>query len=117
MLMQFFRIPGEKTKTKLVSRIYKTVLEIQNRDTRSFNSVQSKLVSMVYNTSGLVRKFCIVSENLGSFPIDTCCIDKSNSTEFGEAINSMFSWYRKSTKCYVYMSDVSTNADGRVSPN
>ncbi|KAH7410673.1 vegetative incompatibility protein HET-E-1 [Cadophora sp. MPI-SDFR-AT-0126] len=40
--------------------------------------------------------------------VDTCCIDKSNSTELAEAINSMFRWYQKAAKCYVYLSDVST---------
>jgi len=39
--------------------------------------------------------------------IDTCCIDKTNSTELQEAINSMFRWYRDAAKCYVYLSDVS----------
>jgi hypothetical protein len=39
--------------------------------------------------------------------VDTCCIDKSNSTEFAEAINSMFRWYCNAAKCYVYLSDVS----------
>ncbi len=39
--------------------------------------------------------------------VDTCCIDKSNSTELAEAINSMFRWYRNAAKCYVYLSDVS----------
>jgi len=39
--------------------------------------------------------------------VDTCCIDKSNSTELQEAINSMFYWYHKAAKCYVYLSDVS----------
>ena len=39
--------------------------------------------------------------------VDTCCIDKSSSAELAKAINSMFSWYRDSTKCYVYMPDVS----------
>lgn len=38
--------------------------------------------------------------------IDTCCIDKSSSTELAEAINSMFCWYKYSTVCYVYLSDV-----------
>lgn len=41
--------------------------------------------------------------------IDTCCIDKSSSAELTEAINSMFRWYREAAKCYVYLSDVSTN--------
>jgi len=38
--------------------------------------------------------------------IDTCCIDKTNSVELGEAINSMFRWYQKSTICYTYLSDI-----------
>ncbi|KAN0091778.1 HET domain containing protein [Hyaloscypha variabilis] len=45
--------------------------------------------------------------------VDTCCIDKSNSTELAEAINSMFRWYREAAKCYVYLLDVSTrSSDG-----
>jgi hypothetical protein len=39
--------------------------------------------------------------------VDTCCIDKSNSTELQEAINSMFRWYRDAARCYVYLADVS----------
>jgi len=46
-------------------------------------------------------------DGLQYFWVDTCCIDKSNSTELAEAINSMFRWYRDATKCYVYLSDVS----------
>ena len=40
------------------------------------------------------------------FWIDTCCIDKTNHVELTEAINSMFRWYRKAARCYVYLSDV-----------
>ncbi|EQB58647.1 hypothetical protein CGLO_01083 [Colletotrichum gloeosporioides Cg-14] len=39
--------------------------------------------------------------------IDTCCIDKTNSTELGEAINSMFHWYEAADACYVFLADVS----------
>ncbi|KAH6845648.1 hypothetical protein B0I37DRAFT_356096 [Chaetomium sp. MPI-CAGE-AT-0009] len=38
--------------------------------------------------------------------IDTCCIDKKNSTELIEAINSMFRWYQRASRCYAYLSDV-----------
>ena len=38
--------------------------------------------------------------------IDTCCIDKTNSAELSEAINSMYKWYKNSAICYVYLSDV-----------
>jgi hypothetical protein len=46
-------------------------------------------------------------DGLQFFWVDTCCIDKSNSTELSEAINSMFRWYSRAAKCYVYLSDVS----------
>ncbi|KAL2134279.1 hypothetical protein VTI74DRAFT_536 [Chaetomium olivicolor] len=47
-------------------------------------------------------------DGLEFFWVDTCCIDKSNSTELQEAINSMFRWYRDAAKCYAYLVDVST---------
>ncbi|KAH7074681.1 heterokaryon incompatibility protein-domain-containing protein [Paraphoma chrysanthemicola] len=47
-------------------------------------------------------------DGLRYFWVDTCCIDKSNSVELSEAINSMFRWYQGAVKCYVYLSDVST---------
>jgi hypothetical protein len=43
--------------------------------------------------------------------IDTCCIDKTNSAELSEAINSMFKWYRNSAECYIYLEDVSEVED------
>lgn len=46
------------------------------------------------------------SDGLDYFWVDTCCIDKSSSAELSEAINSMFRWYQKARKCYVYLSDV-----------
>jgi hypothetical protein len=38
--------------------------------------------------------------------VDTCCIDKSSSSELTEAINSMYRWYRQSEVCFAYLSDV-----------
>ncbi|KAH7070718.1 heterokaryon incompatibility protein-domain-containing protein [Paraphoma chrysanthemicola] len=38
--------------------------------------------------------------------VDTCCIDKTSSAELSEAINSMYRWYRDSSICYAYLSDV-----------
>ncbi|KAI1638784.1 HET-domain-containing protein [Biscogniauxia mediterranea] len=37
--------------------------------------------------------------------IDTCCIDKSNSAELSEAINSMFKWYEGSAVCYANLNE------------
>ena len=42
------------------------------------------------------------------FWIDTCCINKRNDAELSRSINSMFRWYRNATRCYVYLSDVSS---------
>ncbi|KAK4446998.1 heterokaryon incompatibility protein-domain-containing protein [Podospora aff. communis PSN243] len=42
--------------------------------------------------------------------VDTCCIDKTNSTELQSAINSMFRWYQNAGRCYVYLPDVTVLA-------
>ena len=47
-------------------------------------------------------------DGLQYFWVDTCCIDKSDKAELSSAIQSMFRWYQNATKCYVYLSDVST---------
>jgi hypothetical protein len=47
-------------------------------------------------------------DGLQYFWVDTCCINKTNNTELSEAINSMFRWYGGATRCYVYLSDVSS---------
>lgn len=55
-------------------------------------------------------QFCATkahSDGLQYFWVDTFCIDKSNSIELSEAVNSMFGWYQGAAKCYVYLSDVS----------
>ncbi|KAF2815991.1 uncharacterized protein BDZ99DRAFT_542068 [Mytilinidion resinicola] len=46
--------------------------------------------------------------------VDGFCIDKSNSAELQEVINSMHRWYRNSAKCYVYLSAVSINYQSGV---
>jgi len=61
-------------------------------------------------------RFCMersIKDGLQYSWIDTCCIDKTNSTELQEAINSMFRWYQKAERCYVYLSDVSRDPSDR----
>ena len=63
-------------------------------------------------------QFCAdkaAADGLRYFWIDTCCIDKNNSTELSKAISSMFRWYQKAARCYVYLTDVSTH-DGKETP-
>ncbi|KAF2108494.1 heterokaryon incompatibility protein-domain-containing protein, partial [Lophiotrema nucula] len=52
-----------------------------------------------------------IKENLGYIWVDTVCIDKTNSTELFEAINSMFRWYAEARTCYAYLADVHEIAD------
>ena len=42
--------------------------------------------------------------------VDTYCINKESSADFSEAINSMYRWYKASTVCYAFLSDVHANA-------
>lgn len=54
-------------------------------------------------------RFCggrAAADGLQYFWVDTCCIDKSTSDELSTAINSMFRWYQRASKCYIYLSDV-----------
>ena len=54
------------------------------------------------------------NDGLRFFWVDTCCIDKTSSSELSEAINSMFRWYQKAAKCYAYLSDVSVGDHRRA---
>lgn len=47
-------------------------------------------------------------DGLQYFWVDTCCIHKAKYAELSQAINFMFRWYRNATRCYVYLSDVSS---------
>ncbi|KAF4959078.1 hypothetical protein FGADI_1956 [Fusarium gaditjirri] len=58
-------------------------------------------------------KFC---EIVRSYEImfawsDTCCIDKSSSSELDESIRSMFRWYRNSTTCLVHLAQTTSIND------
>lgn len=44
-------------------------------------------------------------EGLDYVWLDTCCIDKRNSSELSEAINSMFKWYAEAAVCYAHIAD------------
>ena len=60
------------------------------------------------HASEKIRRCCEIAERDGYkwVWIDSCCIDKTSSTELSEAINSMFNWYALSEVCYVYLEDV-----------
>lgn len=55
-----------------------------------------------------LSKACEMAQDFGFeyLWMDTCCIDKSNSVELSEAINSMYMWYMNSGICLAYLDDV-----------
>ncbi|KAI0139997.1 HET-domain-containing protein [Hypoxylon sp. NC0597] len=77
---------------------------------KHFSASVSRLKKRKY---AKVVKSCKVARESGLdwIWIDTCCIDKSSSTELTEAINSMYAWYEASEVCFAYMRDVSDNDD------
>ena len=57
-------------------------------------------------------KFCgeqAANDGLRYFWVDSCCIKRSSDSELSESLNSMFRYYHRAEKCYVYLSDVSRN--------
>ena len=60
------------------------------------------------NLSSKIRRACAVARNNGYryIWIDSCCIDRSSSSELSEAINSMYKWYALADVCYAYLADV-----------
>ncbi|KAI1391403.1 heterokaryon incompatibility protein-domain-containing protein [Hypoxylon trugodes] len=79
--------------------------DVQNKDIKSSSEPRYKKVKESCN---LAR-----SDGLKYIWVDTCCIDKSSSSELSEAINSMFTWYERSEICYAYLVDV--DGDGPYS--
>jgi hypothetical protein len=63
------------------------------------------------NKAGFEKiKFCgtqAARDGLRYFWVDSCCIKKSSDAELSESLNSMFRWYYRAEKCFVYLSDVS----------
>ncbi|EPE06925.1 kinesin light chain 1 [Ophiostoma piceae UAMH 11346] len=51
-------------------------------------------------------------DGLRFFWVDTCCIDKTNQSELSRSIVSMFRWYQRASRCYVYLADVSAACGG-----
>ena len=60
-----------------------------------------------------IREACRVARENGYryIWIDSCCIDKSSSSELSEAINSMYKWYGLAAVCYAFLADVPPGED------
>ncbi|KAI4608314.1 hypothetical protein J4E83_009116 [Alternaria metachromatica] len=80
------------------------------RSVGSMRDVEAKNEAIAKKREGWDKiRFCAAQakrDDIDHFWVDTCCIDKANNTELSEAINSMFRWYQRSDRCYVYLPDV-----------
>lgn len=74
-----------------------------------FRARRSERVSILPRASAKIRDCCEYARRRGfkKIWIDTCCIDKSSSSELSEAINSMYEWYGAADVCFAYLYDVS----------
>ncbi|KAG1787143.1 uncharacterized protein HD556DRAFT_1449071 [Suillus plorans] len=72
--------------------------------------IQDKVLYELNPIGSMVKlqSFCKIASRAGYRWAwsDTCCIDKSNSVEYQEVINSMFALYQHSALTIVYLSDV-----------
>ncbi|KAK0670332.1 heterokaryon incompatibility protein-domain-containing protein [Cercophora samala] len=69
----------------------------------------------IINKTGFAKisNFCRLAREKGYRYgwVDTCCIDKRNSADLSEAINSMYRYYYDSQDCLVYLSDTQPISD------
>ncbi|KAF2180990.1 HET-domain-containing protein, partial [Zopfia rhizophila CBS 207.26] len=45
-------------------------------------------------------------KGIGYAWVDTCCIDKTSSSELSEAVNSMYQWYWNAEVCFALLADL-----------
>lgn len=90
-------------------------------DEISFQDIRSPNANDVRQKAGFakVAKTCELARqrHIDFAWVDTCCIDKSSSAELSEAINSMFTWYKLSTVCFVFLSNLPPVKDSESQPS
>ena len=79
-----------------------------DEDEVSFEDIQLSMDISRKKGLSKLKGFCklALSEGLRYGWVDTCCINKGDPTELGEAINSMYRWYVDSKICIAYLEDV-----------
>ena len=105
--MQFVHVPDseihhDKNQYAILSHRWGA-----DEDEISFEDIQlSRDISRKKGLSEL-KGFCKLALSEGCYGwADTCCINKGNSSELEEAINSMYRWYVGSKICIAYLEDV-----------
>jgi hypothetical protein len=78
-------------------------------DEVSFQDIQSDSATEKAGYAKL-RMYCgqAAKDQFNYIWVDTYCINKANSAELSESINSMYRWYQNAAVCYAYLFDVSS---------
>ncbi|KAH6724354.1 heterokaryon incompatibility protein-domain-containing protein [Leptodontidium sp. MPI-SDFR-AT-0119] len=94
------------------------MLSLQNPVNQTFDfrgALAQKLVLAIKDRAGYLKiKQCCAQALTDGYKyawVDTCCIDKTNSSELSEAINSMFRWYQNAAECYAFLDDIEPGSD------
>ena len=92
----------DHTSDGVAQRIQRAAIDIHSWNSHYFSP----------RLSSKIRRACAVARAYGHrlVWIDSCCIDKTSSSELSEAINSMYAWYRSATICYAFLADVPTSS-------
>ncbi|KAF9016678.1 heterokaryon incompatibility protein-domain-containing protein [Rhodocollybia butyracea] len=96
---------------------YAILSHIWEEEEVTFQDMQdlSKRKGTVKGWSKIVRACEVArSEDWEYIWIDTCCIDKSSSSELSEAINSMYRYYTEAVVCYAYLTNVQSDLPKRT---
>ncbi|TBU24231.1 heterokaryon incompatibility protein-domain-containing protein [Dichomitus squalens] len=100
-----------------VKRIQAECLERDKSDARQPSNGNSRTnTNPRDHVSEKIRQSCLIAERHGYRWIwnDTCCIDKTSSSELSEAINSMHRYYSLAEVCYAYLADVTWGSSDEV---
>ncbi|KAH9915801.1 HET-domain-containing protein [Epithele typhae] len=108
--LQFFSSPTAVSGGyAILSHVWEGDKEQTFQDLRTLDLACKALrVNPRDRVSEKIRQTCLLAEQYDYdwVWIDTCCIDKTSSTELSEAINSMFRWYASAEVCFAYLADV-----------
>ncbi|RDL34707.1 uncharacterized protein BP5553_07835 [Venustampulla echinocandica] len=78
-----------------------------NKEEVSFQAIQDLSLASKLKGFAKIQRCCdqATKDGFEWAWVDTCCIDKTSSSELSEAINSMFLWYKGSKICYALLED------------
>ncbi len=114
--LRFFATPND------VPMGYAILSHVWDKEEQTFQDIQNLRSQCTASgakprdlASPKIKNFCVLAESHGCrwAGIDTCCIDKTSSSELSEAINSMFRYYSLAAICYGHLRDVDTVAFSR----